>query len=278
MIPRYFFTLLVVTLLAVIGHSQTQVMTFNIRYDNANDGENRWDARQSEVTHMLQYYHPDFIGVQEAMHHQMQYIDDQLTEYDYIGVGRDDGREKGEYSAIFYDAMKYEVLHSRTWWLSDNPNEVSIGWDASMERITTYGAFRDRISGDTLHVFNAHFDHIGEEARIKSAELILKLIEDLQITEKSIIVMGDFNSTPFDRPISIFKEELSDSYDATILPPYGPVGTWNGFDENLLPDRRIDYVFVKNMKVLSYRNIDDKRSNGLCTSDHLAVLVTVRKE
>lgn len=269
------YSLIAIVMFGINTHAQTTLMTYNIRFDNPNDKDNWWEHRKAELTQLLNYYHPDIFGVQEALKRQLDFMDDELPDYQYIGVGRDDGKEKGEYAAIFYNAEKLELISSHTYWLSETPDKVSVGWDASMERITTYGVFRDKASGDTLHVFNCHYDHIGKVARKNSSELILKLIEQKQLYSKNLVVMGDLNSEPENPPITTLSSKLQDSYIKSKIAPYGPVGTFNGFDHTMIPERRIDYIFVKNLEVQSYRVINDKRANGLSPSDHLPVFVEV---
>ncbi len=253
------------------GFSQTKVMSFNIRYDNKNDGDNWWNLRKMDVANQIAYYHPDFIGIQEALVQQLNYLDQQLKEYSYVGVGRDDGKEKGEFSPIFYNEQLYGLLKMKTLWLSETPEKVSVGWDASMERIVTYGAFLHKKTGDTIHVFNAHFDHVGSIARENSAKLIVKTIAEYGLESNKTIVMGDFNSEPNEAPILVFKNALDDAQKLTKTKFYGPIGTFNGFDTSKVIEKRIDYIFTKNMKVKSYRHIDVRRSNNLFVSDHLAV-------
>ena len=144
------------------------IMTFNLRYSTSRDGVNSWDNRKEFVAHLLNYYEPDVFGVQEALHSQMTYLDTALHQYTYVGVGRDDGKEKGEYSGVFYRKDKYKTIKEATFWLSDQPNKPSVGWDASMERISTYVLLEDRQSQQRFWVFNTHFDHVGEVARQKT--------------------------------------------------------------------------------------------------------------
>lgn len=257
--------------------AQTSVMTYNIRYDNPKDNENWWGHRKEEVVDLIRYYSPTIFGIQEGLHHQVAYLDSSLNEYKYVGVGRDDGKTKGEYSAIFYRPEALKLLESQTYWLSETPDKVSVGWDASMERITTFAVFVDVKTGDTLNVFNAHFDHIGAEARLNSAKVILEIIEHKSLDNKQLIVMGDFNALPENAPIQTFKKKLTDPYLLEEVVTYGPIGTSNGFDPDRIMDRRIDYVLTKNINVRSYRHIDDRRKNNLYPSDHLPVLVELRK-
>ena len=255
--------------------SQKAVMSYNIRYDNPNDNENSWTYRKSEIVKMLNFYAPEIIGIQEGLHSQVTYLDSTLADYNYAGVGREDGKLKGEYTAIFYNKQKFKLLDTKTYWLSETPDLVSVGWDAALERIVTYGKFTDIENGETLHVFNCHFDHLGKMARNKSAELILRIIEEQKLESKKIIVMGDLNCEPNDKPIEILKTKLDDVYDISKSKPNGPIGTFNGFDLENKQEKRIDYFFTKNIEVLQYSVIDDKRANNLYLSDHFPVLVKI---
>ena len=224
---------------------------------------------------MIDYYHPDFLGIQEGLHRQVQYLDSMASNYHYVGVGRDDGKTKGEYAAIFFDSTRFKPVTHQTFWLSETPDTVSVGWDASMERICTYGAFQEMQTDNVIHVFNAHFDHIGPLAREMSAKVIVKKIKELGLEKAKVVVMGDLNCEPYEKPISVLKTTLDDGQEVTRKPFYGPVGTFNRFDVNQIPERRIDYLFTRNLKVLEYRHIDDRRKNNLCVSDHLPVFVQI---
>lgn len=273
---KFLFSLFTLSLFCVSLSAQSvSAMTYNIRYDNPKDGDNWWQNRKSEVVKLINYYEPDFLGVQEALHAQVEYISDNTSQYQYIGVGRDDGEKKGEYTALYYDSSKFELIKQETFWLSEMPSQVSVGWDASMERICTYGHFRNKVTKNDYYVFNAHFDHRGPLARENSAKLIVKKIRELGILMERIIVMGDFNCLPESNPITAFLTELNDAGELSTSGIYGPVGTFNQFDPSFIPDRRIDYILTKNLKVHSYRNIDDRRTNNLWPSDHLPVIVTV---
>lgn len=253
--------------------SQKSIMTFNIRYNNPDDKENCWAYRKPELLGLIQKYQPTILGLQEALWDQVQYIDSNLLNYAFVGVGRDDGKTKGEYAPIFYDQDQMALIHFDTYWLSETPKTISVGWDASMERIVTYAVFKDKLTKDTSYVFNAHFDHIGQVAQENSARLILKLMEDLGLNEERVIVMGDLNVEPDSETIRLLKTQLYDAFDFSNIPHSGPKGTFNCFDETKISELRIDYIFTKNLRLKSYQNINDKRSNGLCISDHLPVLI-----
>lgn len=250
-------------------------MTYNIRYDSKNDSLDYWNDRKADVVQMVQRYKPSFMGIQEGRPHQVTYLDDKLKSYAYIGVGRDDGQQKGEYSAIFYDTTKFKVLESNTFWLSKTPEKVSVGWDAAMERICTYGLFENIETKKQLWVFNTHFDHIGVKARKKSAGLILKKIRQINTTKLPVVLMGDFNLEPTEKPILLIKKAMDDAMEITQTPMKGPKGTFNGFDITTIPERRIDYIFLKGLQVASFAHLDDRRENGRYISDHLPVLITL---
>ncbi len=253
-------------------------MSFNIRYDNPQDGKNDWDSRKDEVAGLIAKYKPDFLGVQEALKNQMFFLDNKLAHYTYTGVGRDDGKEKGEYAAIFFNNSKFDLIETKTYWLSETPNKPSIGWDAAIPRVVTFGTFSSKNTNELFYVLNCHYDHMGKEARTMSSKLIVSLLQELDITSKKIIVMGDFNSKPSGKPIRILRSKLHDAYKDAKQNRKGPKGTFNGFDPTVTPKNRIDYVFTKNLTVLEYTAIEDKRKNRLCVSDHLPVLVKVGEE
>ncbi len=258
------------------GFAQTKVMSYNIRYDNKNDGDNWWELRKEEVVGMLQYYHPDIFGLQEAMPSQFDYVAKNMANYDYIGHGRDGVGTNSESTPIFYNNKKYELLHQETFWLSETPQEISRGWDAALNRIALYGKLKEKSTGQAIHIINTHFDHRGDVARYNSARVIMDIIKKYSIEEEQLIVMGDLNCEPSSSPIGILKEQLTDAFDLKDKPVYGPIGTFNEFDTSAIADRRIDYIFTKNVSVGSYRCIDDRRANNLHLSDHFAVMIEMR--
>ena len=253
-----------------------KVMTYNIRYDNPNDSINKWDNRKQDIAHLITYYKPEVLGVQEGLVHQLNYLDDNLPEYSRIGVGRDDGLEKGEFTAIYYNTKELSLIRESTFWLSQTPDTVSVGWDASMERICTYGLFENKTTKDKILVFNTHYDHIGETAREQSSQLILKKIKEINKDDYPVILMGDFNAEPDSKPIKIITEAFEDVAETVSNGIYGPTGTFTGFEKNTIATRRIDYIFVKNLDVVTYRHIDDKRMDNNYLSDHLPVLIELK--
>lgn len=272
---KIFPLLLIVFLSNTIKGQSTQLMSYNIRYDNKSDTENNWENRKEAITKLIYDYKPSILGIQEGLYNQVEYIDSCLTNYAYIGIGRNDGKLKGEFSAIYYDSTKYKVLKTSTFWLSETPDKVSIGWDAALERICTYGLFESKTTGDRLWIFNTHFDHIGTKARENSAFLILEKIRQINIQNYPVVLMGDLNLTPEEKPIKQLKNQLDDALEISKSPVLGPRGTFNGFNQNPI-EKRIDYFFTKKLSILSYSHIEERLSNDKHISDHLPVLITIK--
>lgn len=265
--------LIVFLMLFALGFSQDlTVMSFNIRLNVESDKENSWPQRKQDVTDLLTYYHPDYFGVQEALPDQMKDIKNRLKHYDYIGVGRDDGKEKGEFSAIFYDTNRFEVIKSGTFWLSETPEKPSKGWDAALNRICTYAVFKDKKSKKEFLAMNLHFDHVGNVARVKSSELILKKIKEFNPKNLPVTLSGDFNLTDDSEPIKILSQNMKDTFYHSETKHYGPAGTFTGFNVNEVPKERIDYIFTNGFKIKSHRHINDRRENLLYPSDHFPVI------
>ncbi|MGE0089353.1 MAG: endonuclease/exonuclease/phosphatase family protein [Bacteroidales bacterium] len=250
-------------------------MTFNIHYDNTWDEKNSWEFRKESVVKMINHYSPGILGIQEGLHNQVQYLEKELNSYKYIGVGREDGKQKGEYCAIYYDTTEYYLIQSTTFWLSENPETISVGWDAALERICTAGLFQHIESGKNIWVFNTHFDHIGQVARKMSAQLILRKIIELNSENLPLVLMGDFNAIPNSEPINILKTQLTEASTVSQKPFYGPVGTFNNFNSANSTTDCIDFIFISQFTIASCTHIDDKKNDNLCISDHYPVLVEI---
>lgn len=268
--------ILTIWVLLSVGIAQAQVAdltacTFNIRWDNPGDGNSQWDNRKANIVDFVKYYELGVLGLQEALANQVAYLDTALVDYQWVGVGRDDGKSAGEYCPIFYLATKYELLASGTFWLSDDPEKPGIAWDAACSRVCTYAKLKDFKSGKKFIVFNTHFDHVGKEARINSADLIIKKIAEIGGGDPAILI-GDFNLEADQLPIQrIESAGFSDAFDLSPI-KFGVEGTYNGFNYQNIPTRRIDYVFMtSNISVLKYRVVSDV-IGGSYLSDHFPVL------
>ncbi|MDQ8205244.1 endonuclease/exonuclease/phosphatase family protein [Pelagicoccus sp. SDUM812003] len=250
------------------------LMSYNIRLDTDRDGENRWDLRKEQLAAQIASTAPDVLGIQEGLPQQVDFLQNALTEYAFLGVGRDDGAKAGEHSALFYRTDRVRLLDSGTFWLSETPNAPSFGWGAAHRRICTYARFKDKTSQATYWVFNTHFDHEAAEARLNGANLILDRMKRLARKDEPAFLMGDLNATPSSPPIERIKETLADARDHSPAPPFGSEGTFNGFDPSRLAEERIDYQFFKpdTARVLSYAVRSDL-VNQRYLSDHFPVVV-----
>ncbi|MNF26933.1 Endonuclease/Exonuclease/phosphatase family protein [compost metagenome] len=254
-------------------------MTFNIRYDNPGDGLNNWQHRKENAIKMIRFHEVDVLGMQEVLVNQLKDITNQLNDYNAVGVGREDGKEKGEYSPILYRKDKFTLVKSGYFWLSQTPDKPSKGWDAACERIATWVQLKDKTTGKKVFVMNTHFDHIGEVARRESVTLIKAKMTQLSEGLPQIF-MGDLNAKP---ESSVLKSLLTteDSLvllDAKKLAPvvYGPNWTFHDFGKIPFAERpNIDYILVsKSVSVQKYA-VFAETCNDIFLSDHAPVFIKV---
>ncbi|MDF2157557.1 endonuclease/exonuclease/phosphatase family protein [Algoriphagus sp. CAU 1675] len=260
--------------ISVSGISQThQFATFNIRWDNSNDVGNLWKDRLPHVANLIRFHQIGLFGTQEGLNHQINQLSEALG-YDYLGVGRDDGAQKGEYTAILFDAKKYQLVDQGTFWLSPTPNVPSKGWDAALNRICSWGKFKDQMN-KVFYVFNIHYDHIGQEAREESSKLVIQKIGEINKENLPVVLMGDFNVTPDNPAYSTITESpgWKDSRLESDIPSYGPAGTFTGFDWEKMPDGIIDHIFFKgNITIIRHGILTDNYGKKY-PSDHFPVMV-----
>ncbi len=268
----YILSFLAICLSSVTGYSQSPtIMTYNIKYDNVNDTVNNWNDRKSSMVELIVTEAPDVVGMQEVLHNQLNYLNEELSGYDYVGVGREDGKQKGEYSPILYQKEKYELLKSNTFWLSKTPDQISVGWDAALERICTYALLKEKSTDKEFYVFNTHFDHRGDKARKKSVKLILKKIDAINTQDLPVVLMGDLNLSPEKKSIQYLSKKMTDGLEVAKSKNEGPSGTFNGFNLQDPITQRIDYIFTRGFSVSSYEHIDERLKSGKHISDHLPV-------
>lgn len=252
-----------------------KVMTFNIRLDAPSDSLNNWKYRKDNVCKMITYYQPDLLGMQEVCHNQMEDLKQGLPQYTALGVGRDDGKEAGEYCPIFFNSQRFSLIKYGNFALSEHPDSIGVrGWDASYNRITTWAILEEKSNGSKMIFFNTHLDNDGKVARDKSVHLILDKIKEIA-PDMQAIITGDFNCTPDEAPLNTLEKGGMQNTSKTASVTYGP--SWSFHDFGRLPQNErvlLDYIFVtKGAQVDRYRVIQDTPDNGFL-SDHDPVLVS----
>ncbi|ELY0463018.1 endonuclease/exonuclease/phosphatase family protein [Listeria innocua] len=250
------------------------VTTFNIRFDDTSERKKSWELRKTLTKSLLDKYQWDFMGVEEPLLPQMRDMKEML-DWDYFGVGRDDGFEKGEFTAVFYNSARFRLLQEGHFWLSETPDVPSIHSTAMFPRICVWGKFADS-DGKQFYIFNTHLDHISEEARLFASQLLLK--KAAIIAEDSpVIILGDFNTAPNTTTYNYITKKYQDAQLISQTPIKGPIGSFHDF-QPLRPENeleKIDYIFVsKEFRVHSYKTITDQ-VDGCSASDHFPVTATL---
>jgi endonuclease/exonuclease/phosphatase family metal-dependent hydrolase len=307
----------------VVGHCReaaaaepntVRVMTFNIRYDNPRDGLDVWNNRKDKVASMVRLYDADVVGMQEAQRNQINDLAERLPQYQWVGVGRNDGKDGGEFTPIFYRSDRLKMLDQKTFWLSPTPEQAgSRGWDAALPRIATWAKFRPVADADDekteFYIFNTHFDHMGLVARLESAKLLRAKIAEIA-GELPALLIGDLNCLPNSPPYQWLvgkvtpppadegaasgttrdvapgkqnsaeiagnggKDALADAMLIGKRPHHGPTSTWNGF-KAIAPNRKIDHIFVHGPITVEQHAILADHWDGRFPSDHLPVMVEI---
>ncbi|WP_212611607.1 endonuclease/exonuclease/phosphatase family protein [Sphingobacterium wenxiniae] len=246
----FYFVIGLLSLICTAAYGQTKldltVGSYNIRYDNNGDRKagNGWENRLPVIHSLIDFIDYDVVGLQEVLVNQLHDLKEKLPDYDYVGVGRDDGKEEGEFAPIFYKKDKFTLLQSGVFWLSENPDQPSKGWDAALPRICTFVQLREELTGKTLWCFNLHMDHVGMKAREESSKLVVRKIAEMTQGTPTILT-GDFNVDQHNSIYQILNSSghLRDSYEIATN-KFAWNGTFNAFDTNLWTDSRIDHVFV----------------------------------
>lgn len=250
--------------------------TFNIRMQTPGDTGNLWTSRAPLVAALLRFHEFDVFGTQEGFRNQLNDIRQSLPEFDYYGVGRDDGKEKGEHSAVFYRKERFKLLGKGDFWLSETPDQPSLGWDATCcNRICTWVRLQDNQSGKSFYFFNAHYDHQGVVARKESSRLILQRINTIAGNEP-VIFTGDLNGDQQSEWYQTIAQSkvLSDTYRQANF-PYANNGSFNGFGRNVAKSAIIDHIFVSNHFLVNKWGILSDSFRGKYPSDHFPVMASV---
>lgn len=254
------------------SESVMRIMSFNIRC--ANVGSDSWEDRIGIVSQTMLESEADSIGVQEATPEWMATLKETVGEkYAYVGVGRDDGDNKGEYSAIFYLKDKYTALDSGTFWLSETPDEVSFGWDAACRRVCTWVVLENKETGEKYVHLNSHFDHIGITARKNSVDLILD--KAAQYSDLPVVFTADMNVKQGSDNYNQFVDSgiLRDTkFDTSDTMNYC---TYHDTKPERHADDVIDYVMVNDkFDTMSYRVVTEG-IDGRFVSDHYPIYADI---
>jgi endonuclease/exonuclease/phosphatase family metal-dependent hydrolase len=262
-----------------------RVMSYNIRYGTAQDGENHWDKRKEFLVETIQAFDPDLLGTQETLGFQRDYLAVKLPRYEVLGVGRDDGGETGEMTALYFKRDRFEKLDGGHFWLSETPDKPgSKSWDAALTRMVTWVELRDRRQpdGKPLVFFNTHFDHRGEQARLESARLLRRRVAE-RAAKRRIIVTGDFNTGEDTAPYRAFfgaegnlASPLRDAYRLRHPERTTNEGTFSRFKAGEANGPRIDWIGVSAEWEALEASIDRAERGGRTPSDHFAVTATLR--
>ena len=237
--------------------SYYKMISFNVRYSSAPeiDGDNRWELRRDASVKMVANHKPLVMGLQEACPDQIDFLDLNLTGYKHIGVGRDDGKRAGEMMAIYYDTTRLTLLDSGTFWLSETPEKVSIGWDAACNRTCTWGHFKMKDTDFEFLYFNTHLDHLGSLARKNSIKLIVAKMTELNPDNVPVFLSGDFNSTTDDPIFDPLKASLKDAREMSAISD--KIITYNGFgtvtdNPNTRKEWVIDHIFFSGVNPMAF--------------------------
>ena len=274
---RLIYLLAAVAFTACGSATSLSVMTFNMRYDNPEDGQNNWRFRRERIAGVINAQEIDVLGTQELLSNQFNDLSGLLTGYQGVGVGRLDGAESGEYCAVFFRKDRFTLLDSGTFWLSETPEVVgSLGWDGACERIATWVVLRDR-DGRELFFIDTHLDHVGQVARDEGVSLLMKRIETLS-GGRPVILTGDFNSEPGSSVVAHVQKD-GVLRDAKAIAQQRSGTDWSFSDFGQIPEAErplLDYIFVSgDIEALRYEVLPDTFDGGY-VSDHAPVMAVVK--
>jgi len=251
-------------------------MTYNIRLDLASDGDNSWPHRRAALASLVAYYAPDVVGMQEVLLNQKRDLEADLPHYAFVGAGRDDGKEQGEFSPLGYRTDRLALVSSGTFWLSPTPDMPGKGWDAAYPRVATWARLKDRAAKRDLLIINTHFDHIGEIARVESARQIRRWLAANRRKGEAVVLMGDLNSPIGSPAYAVITTDrampLHDTLAISRASHFGPLGTFNAFKIAQNEASPIDHIFVgEGVTVLRHATLT-QQTGGKLPSDHYPVL------
>lgn len=284
MLPAILATLMV-TPLTLLSHARgdepapLRVLSFNIRYGSADDGDNRWEKRRDLLFATIDAFKPDLLGTQEVLTFQADELRTRFKGYGFVGVGRDDGKVQGEMTPIFFRSDRFEKVGEGHFWLSQTPETPgSKSWDSSLPRVASWVRLREKASKRELYWLNTHFDHRGEQARLESAKLVRQRLQALP-GELPVIVTGDFNSAeasePYQALVGSERPKLIDTYRAAHPTRAMDEGTAHGFTGSRT-GARIDWVLHTPHFATTAAGINHTNQDGRYPSDHFPVCAVLK--
>jgi endonuclease/exonuclease/phosphatase family metal-dependent hydrolase len=262
-----------------VGGPAIKVLSYNIRYGSANDGDNHWIKRSPEVVNLIREWDPDLLGIQESLAFQTDFLREKLPAYEVIGVGRDDGKQQGEMVAVFFRRQRFQIIDSGNFWLSENPQVVaSRSWDSSMTRMATWIRLKDLsdVKQREIVFLNTHFDHIGETSRIESSKLLRQKLLEISV-QRNLIIVGDFNADEGSKPYQVLLDRsdhnlsLIDTYRQVYPSRKAGEGTFSNFQGSQIDGARIDWILASSNWKVESASIDRTESEGRTPSDHFPV-------
>lgn len=255
------------------GSAGLKVISYNIRVGEADDGPNSWEYRYPLSAMMIMDQMPDIFGLQEARDYQKDYLDEFCKGYDCVGVGREDGKSKGEQMDIFYNTKKIKIMKWGTFWLSDTPDTPSMGWDAAYMRTATWALMKEKASGRRFYFVNTHLDHVGVEARTKGLALIVSRIAEMNPDGLPLVLTGDFNATIDDPCMASLSGKLLSARETAVKTDHH--ATYNGWGDKAV-EKVIDHIFYTGFSTCTvYETITKQYGDRKFISDHYPITATL---
>ena len=248
---------------------ELKVMSYNIRMGIAKDGTNSWEFRCPATIAMLKDQQPDIFGVQEAFEFQIKFIEEYCRNYRSVGVGRDDGKKKGEYMSIFWNKKRIKLIKWGTFWLSETPDEPSKGWDAHCRRTATWALMKDKKTGRKFYYVNTHLDHKGKEAQKNGLKLIVDRIESINPQGYPMVLTGDFNIKPDNAALTDLDARMQSARKVAAVTDSH--NTFNGWSVKPT-DSVIDYIYISGFSACpEYQTVTKKYADKQFVSDHYPI-------
>lgn len=249
--------------------SELKVMSYNIRLGSANDGTNSWAYRCPATIEMIEDQKPDVMGLQEALMDQVVLVDEFTKDYDYVGVGRDNGKKEGEFMAIFYNKKTVKLLKWGTFWLSETPEEPSFGWDAECRRTATWALMKDKRTGKHFYFVNTHLDHVGVEARKNGLKLIVDRIQEINPEGYPMVLTGDFNIKPHAAELKELDSRMQSARKvAQKTDSHHTFNDWGKAKSDMI----IDYIYISGFsECVEYQTVTKRYSDRKFISDHYPI-------